>query len=153
MMKSIDTTDEGKVRGWLQAADTLLAYVEAAERGEARKFKVPTDIDIDCAQRIAEAAVLQVVAEKVQERLVADDNIHCLTVAALHVCGADGINDATEFTVGHDTVEEILEHLVEGDEVIDDAEVHAFYRKSLDQLRTDMAKIKAAALEWKSAGH
>jgi DNA-binding transcriptional ArsR family regulator len=48
-----------------------------------------------------------------------------------------------EFLAGlnEDTIEEFLEGLVEGDLVIDDAEVHAFHRKLLDDLRRDVDKL------------
>ena len=48
----------------------------------------------------------------------------------------EGLADLNE-----DTIEEFLEGLVEGDLVIDDAEVHAFHRKLLDDLRRDVDNL------------
>ena len=41
-----------------------------------------------------------------------------------------------------ETVEKLLEAMVEGDEILDDAEVHAFHRRKLDELRTTLARIE-----------
>jgi hypothetical protein len=42
------------------------------------------------------------------------------------------------------TIESFLEQMVEGDEILDDAEVHAFHRRKLDELRAGLAKVEAS---------
>jgi uncharacterized DUF497 family protein len=39
-------------------------------------------------------------------------------------------------------IEEILEGMVEGDDIIDDARVHAFHRRMLDELRASLANLE-----------
>lgn len=58
----------------------------------------------------------------------------------------DGVASEMVEAISGETIEELLEAMVEGDVIIDDDEVHAFHRRKLDELRASLARVEAKDL-------